>query len=223
MIVQINEITNVNEAIRICGIGADLIGVTVGEGKLPGEVRPYRAKEIFLSLPKDKKGVLRIHSSNIREIEKIIKDVEPDIVHLLASVNDLVPQQVDLFRKEFPKLQFMRTIPVVGEESVVASFMFDSLYDYIVLDTKDVKSGMVGSTGKTHNWDISRKVVETISIPVILSGGLNSENVQEAIEKVKPYGVMSHTKTDKIGKSEKDLIKVKMFVDKAKSVKIEAA
>lgn len=40
-----------------------------------------------------------------------------------------------------------------------------------------------------HDWKLSRKVKESINIPVFLAGGLNAENVQKAIEEVEPYGV----------------------------------
>ncbi len=222
-LIQIYEITNVNEAIRIAGIGADHIGVTVGDGSYQNEVRPFRAKEIFLSLPKEKKGIARTFSPDPHIIGNIIRQSEPDILHIAANIEDLMPNQIDNLKKEFPSTEFMRTIPVVGEESVVAAMMYDSLYDYILLDTKDDKLGQIGSTGKTHDWSISTKIVESITTKVILAGGLGADNVEEAIKKVKPYGVMSKTKTDKIGGREKDLIKVKMFVDKVKSATIGAA
>lgn len=216
-LVQIYEVTNVNEAIRIAGIGADHIGVSIGEGAYVNEVRPFRAKEIFLGLPKDKKGVAITFSSDLHIIGNVIRSTEPDIIHIACNIDDLMPAQIEPLKKEFPNVEFMRTIPVVGEESVVAAMMFDGSYDYLILDTKDEKTGQVGMTGKTHNWGISRKIVESVSSKVILAGGLGSDNVEEAIKKVNPYGVMSKSKTDKIGGREKDLIKVKMFVDKAKS------
>ncbi len=47
----------------------------------------------------------------------------------------------------------------------------------------------LGGTGRTHDWALSRKIVEASSKPVFLAGGLNAENVGEAIAKVRPYGV----------------------------------
>lgn len=47
----------------------------------------------------------------------------------------------------------------------------------------------LGGTGRVHNWKLSRKIIESISKPVFLAGGLKPENIREAIEKVKPYGV----------------------------------
>ena len=47
----------------------------------------------------------------------------------------------------------------------------------------------LGGTGRTHDWEISRRIVEAVEVPVILAGGLNAGNVAEAIRLVKPYAV----------------------------------
>ena len=47
----------------------------------------------------------------------------------------------------------------------------------------------MGGTGKTHDWQISKRIVNRINIPVFLAGGLTPENVQEAIQFVKPFGI----------------------------------
>ena len=47
----------------------------------------------------------------------------------------------------------------------------------------------MGGTGKTHNWALSKRIREEVNIPVWLAGGLNSDNINEAIEYVQPYGV----------------------------------
>ncbi|MFZ0390218.1 MAG: phosphoribosylanthranilate isomerase, partial [Calditrichia bacterium] len=57
----------------------------------------------------------------------------------------------------------------------------------------DVKSGASGATGKTHDWEISRRLREISPLPLILAGGLNQKNVSEAIRQVQPAGVDVHT------------------------------
>jgi phosphoribosylanthranilate isomerase len=47
----------------------------------------------------------------------------------------------------------------------------------------------LGGTGETHDWAISRQIVERCPLPVFLAGGLSSANVEEAIRTVKPFGV----------------------------------
>ncbi|MEW5842008.1 MAG: hypothetical protein AB1775_01955 [Bacteroidota bacterium] len=47
----------------------------------------------------------------------------------------------------------------------------------------------VGGPGRTHDWQISRKIRESIQVPMFLAGGLNSNNVTDAIAQVNPFGV----------------------------------
>jgi phosphoribosylanthranilate isomerase len=110
----------------------------------------------------------------------------------------------------------MRTIPVIDESSIDLAREYDGIADYLLLDT--FKKEQIGATGQIHNWQISKKIVESVKTPVILAGGLGPDNVEEAIKIVKPTGVDSKTKTDKTNGKGKDLEKVKKFVLKAKSI-----
>ena len=76
----------------------------------------------------------------------------------------------------------------------------------------------IGAVGETHDWLISREIVASVEIPVILAGGLGADNVAGAIRAVRPAGVDSKTKTDKEAGTGKDLDKVKQFVEAARSV-----
>ncbi|KKQ43513.1 MAG: N-(5'-phosphoribosyl)anthranilate isomerase [Microgenomates group bacterium GW2011_GWC1_37_8] len=223
MIVQIYEINNVAEALKMAEMGVDHIGVVVGDGSYDVEIKSYKAREIFLALPQDKNGVALFLTSDIDSIIRMVKEAEPDILQLAAPPENILPSQIEDIRTAIPNLPIMRTIPVGGEESVAAAMVYDGVCDFLLLDSKDPKSGQIGVTGRTHEWGISRKIVETVRTKVILAGGLGPENVIEAIKTVRPYGVDSKTKTDRIGGKGKDLIKVKRFVDLAKSVdKLEA-
>src|SRR4051794_16628385 len=77
--------------------------------------------------------------------------------------------------------------------------------------------GDSSAQGVTHDWSISRTIVETVRTPVILAGGLGPDNVEEAIRSVQPAGVDSKTKTDREGTHSKDLAKVEAFYRAAKS------
>ena len=71
----------------------------------------------------------------------------------------------------------------------------------------------MGAGGETHDWSMSRTIVERSRIPVILAGGLTADNVAEAIAAVRPWGVDSFTHTDLPGRrGQKDLARVRAFV-----------
>jgi len=71
-------------------------------------------------------------------------------------------------------------------------------------------------TGRTHDWAVSRRIVDEVGVPAILAGGLDAENVAAAIAAVRPFGVDSKTKTDRSDGTAKDLEKVRQFVAAAK-------
>ena len=48
---------------------------------------------------------------------------------------------------------------------------------------------MLGGTGQTHDWAISRRIVDAVDCPVFLAGGLRADNVGAAIRAVRPFGV----------------------------------
>jgi phosphoribosylanthranilate isomerase len=63
--------------------------------------------------------------------------------------------------------------------------------DYLLLDSgnPNAKIKELGGTGRGHNWELSRAIRKAINIPIFLAGGLNPENVKQAIEKVQPFGL----------------------------------
>ncbi len=87
--------------------------------------------------------------------------------------------------------------------------------DAFITDTYDPQTGAYGATGKTHNWDISRRLVSVSPKPVILAGGLNHTNVREAIRYVRPAGVDVHTGVESAS-GRKDPHLVRLFVEQAR-------
>ena len=111
----------------------------------------------------------------------------------------------------------MRSIPVVGDESIAIAKSYDGIADILLLDSHRPGDRQIGALGITHSWAIDRKIVENVRIPVIIAGGLGPDNVIDAIRAVQPAGVDSKTKTDKDdGSHTKDSQKVKRFVERAK-------
>ena len=91
---------------------------------------------------------------------------------------------------------------------------FAAHVDGFITDTFDPASGASGATGKTHDWGVSRRLVELSPRPVILAGGLTPENVERAIEAVRPAGVDVHTGVED-GSGRKDPARVRAFVSNA--------
>lgn len=94
--------------------------------------------------------------------------------------------------------------------------------DAFITDTYDPATGASGATGQTHNWAVSRALVDASPRPVILAGGLRPDNVRAAILAVRPSGVDSHTGVE--GRDgRKDVALLRRFVDEARAGFREAA
>jgi phosphoribosylanthranilate isomerase len=218
MIVQIYEVNNPPEAQHIAECGVDHIGVLIGKEDFSREVSIEQAREIFDSLPKDKKRVALSLSNELEYIAEILKNVKPDILHLGAALELLSPHDVQILKNNFPLLKIMRSIPVTGQEAIKVAQEYDGIADYLLLDSHNPGDKQIGALGKTHDWSISKRIVTLVKTPVILAGGLGPDNVSDAIQTVQPAGVDSKTKTDRSDGNGKDIEKVKEFVRIAKSL-----
>jgi phosphoribosylanthranilate isomerase len=63
--------------------------------------------------------------------------------------------------------------------------------DALLLDSgnQKLKVKELGGTGRTHDWTISRKIRDAVSVPVYLAGGINANNVLNASKEVEPFGI----------------------------------
>jgi phosphoribosylanthranilate isomerase len=219
VLVQIYEISNPEEAHALGNLGVDHIGVLVGDGTFPRERSIHQARLIFSAIPSPSRGVALLLSADVQRIEQIISDLKPDIVHLGASTDLLTPSAVRHLKKRCGAITVMRSIPVTGVESVAVAQSYDGVADMLLLDSHRPGDVQIGAQGVTHSWELDKKIVESVRIPVIIAGGLGSDNIVDAIRTVRPAGVDSKTKTDKDdGSHAKDLQKVRQFVARVKSL-----
>jgi len=184
---------------------------------IPGNLVLNKQKKFCRCVSGEAKKVVLSLSKNLQAIAEIVTKIKPDILHLGTIPESLSPQDVQSLKKQFANLKIMRSIPVNDEASVELAKQYNEVADYLLLDTQKKDDTQVGATGETHDWSISKKIVESVGIPVILAGGLGPDNVAEAVAFVKPFGVDSKSKTDKMGSSEKDIEKVREFVKRAKA------
>lgn len=95
--------------------------------------------------------------------------------------------------------------------------------DAFVTDTFDPATGAEGATGQTHDWAISRRLVEASPRPVILAGGLRPDNVAAAIRAVRPAAVDSHTGVeDASGRKDPERVRRFMTAARAAFAELEA-
>ncbi len=79
----------------------------------------------------------------------------------------------------------------VDEKSVDEAVSVSAFVDAILLDSGNQKLEVkeLGGTGRTHDWTISRKIRDAVFVPVYLAGGINANNVLDAVKEVEPFGI----------------------------------
>jgi phosphoribosylanthranilate isomerase len=216
MIPQIYEVSTPDEARSISEIGIDHIGVLVGSGEFPRELPTETAAMVAANIIPSSKFSALFLTADISLIHDWARELKPAIVHLDAAPELLSRDDVAKLKAKLPGILLMRSIPVIGEASVAIARSYDGIVDFLLLDSHRESDRQIGALGVTHDWSISRRIVELIRIPVILAGGLGPDNVAEAIHVVQPAGVDSKTKTDQDGLHQKDLDRVRRFQEAAR-------
>lgn len=211
MLTQIYEISSLEEARAISQLGIDHIGILVGRGDFPRELPLAVATAVAAAIAPPARFSALFLSADLQLIEAWARELRPGIVHLGASPELLSPADAATLKRRLPASQIMRSVPVVGEESIAIAQSYEDIADFLLLDSHRPSDRQIGALGVTHDWSISRRIVERVRVPVILAGGLGPENVADAIRAVRPAGVDSKTRTDRDGSHAKDLDRVRRF------------
>jgi len=214
MKVKVCAIDNLKEAKEVVRCGADAIGLLVDVSEAPEHKRLLKeeAKRIINGLPKNIWTFVLTDSKDYKKIISICKELKCTHVQI---VEDLSNEELDEIKRSLPDLKIVKAICVTDNSAISKAISYSKVSDYILLDSR-IK-GQRGGTGRTHDWNISKEIVKAVDKPVFLAGGLNSENVKEAILKVRPFGVDAATKLENAF-GRKDFFKVKNFIEAAKSV-----
>jgi phosphoribosylanthranilate isomerase len=90
-----------------------------------------------------------------------------------------------------PSVKLVQVIHVMDERSVETAISISGEVDALLLDSGNptLKIKELGGTGRVHNWKLSREISKNSRCPVFLAGGLNPQNVRQAIEEVDPFGI----------------------------------
>ena len=202
-------------------LGVDQVGFIAGDyGEVHAELTFAAAREIVEALRGKAVSSALTMSIDIDEIRRMIKAVQPDIVHISSDTDAVGVEAMRELKESLPNgISLMKAIHVDGTESIATALAFAEVSDILLLDTKVKGFPGVGATGVTHDWNISREIVRQAEgrAKVILAGGLTPENVGEAIRIAQPWGVDSNTGTNIAGDPVvKDMSLVEAFVQQAK-------
>ncbi|HEX6194219.1 MAG TPA: phosphoribosylanthranilate isomerase [Chitinophagaceae bacterium] len=186
--VKICCIASPAEAAMAITMGADAVGLVGKMPSGPGPIADELIATIASSIPPPIASFLLTSEQSADGIIDHVRRVHTNTVQI---VDELTAGTYQDIRAALPPLRIVQVIHVTGEESIEEAMRLQEYVDAFLLDSGNPRAAIktLGGTGNVHNWDISSKLVETVSKPVFLAGGLHAGNVQEAIGKVKPFGV----------------------------------
>jgi len=186
--VKICCIANELEAADAISFGASAIGLV---GEMPSGPGPISDEEIYRIAQSVPPPIATFLLTSQQTAQGIINHHHRTNTNTIQIVDELTDRAYSEIREALPNVKLVQVIHVVGEQSVDEAAELAEHVDAILLDSGNpsLEVKELGGTGRRHDWSLSRRVVETCGKPVFLAGGLNADNVREAIEAVRPFGV----------------------------------
>ena len=186
--VKICCISSIEEAMLAIKFGASAIGLVSEMPSGPGVINEELIAEIVTKV-NPSIGTFLLTSK--QKADEIIRQQLKTKVNTLQLVDNVPFDELKILKRELPEIKLLQVIHVIDENSLEEAIDVSKYVDALLLDSgnPNLKVKELGGTGRTHDWKISRSIVEKVNAPVFLAGGLSSQNVLEAIKKVKPYGV----------------------------------
>lgn len=191
--IQVAGVIDGAEAKMLIDSGVEYLGFPLRLPVNAEDLNEEEAAAIIADLPEGVHGVVITYLDKAEEVLTFCRDLGVSIVQLHGAID---AEELVKIKMAAPQLRIIKSL-VVRENNldelkltIAASAPFVDAY---ITDTFDPQSGAEGATGKTHDWAVDRALVALSPRPVILAGGLNPDNVAEAIRQVRPFGVDVHT------------------------------
>ncbi|MDP2846583.1 MAG: phosphoribosylanthranilate isomerase [Humidesulfovibrio sp.] len=214
-VVQVAGVCSVDEGLMLAACGATHVGLPLRLAVHRPDVSEEQARDIVRALSGRAETVLITYLADALETLALCRYLGVSGVQLHG---DMPLGQVRLLRQAAPDLFVIKSL-VVGaapEADIFARAQDHApLVDAFLTDTYDPASGATGATGKAHDWKVSERLAQRLPRPLILAGGLNPDNVAQAIQAVRPAGVDAHTGLED-AQGRKDEALVRRFVAEAR-------
>lgn len=173
--VKICGITRVEDALAAVEAGADAIGL-VFYAPSPRGVKITQAAEISNKIPAFVSVVGLFVDATPDFVREVLAEVSLDVLQFHGEETPEYCRQFDL--------PYMKAIRVKADTNLVQYALDFHDAKALLLDT--YTEGMAGGTGHVFDWNL---IPKDLPHTVVLAGGLNSENVTQAIKQVRPYAV----------------------------------
>ncbi|MFC3811389.1 phosphoribosylanthranilate isomerase [Lacihabitans lacunae] len=186
--VKICCISSKEEAKMAIKYGASALGLVGHMPSGPGIIDDALIGQIAMSVPPPIATFLLTSETKVDDIIRHYKKVNTTTIQIVDTIDK---NDYQTLRSELPHVKLVQVIHVIDDKSVKEAIEISNYVDAILLDSGNPNLAIkeLGGTGRTHNWDLSKTIRASISIPVFLAGGLNKDNIKQAIAHVEPFGV----------------------------------
>jgi len=186
--IKICCISSEDEAKTALGYGASAIGLVARMPSGPGPISDELIRQIAKTIPPPIGTFLLTSETSVKEIIKHHLRTNTNTIQIVDSLSNGTYSQL---KTALPGIKIVQVIHVIDEKSVDEAVEISEMVDAILLDSGNprLKIKELGGTGRVHNWKFSRQIRDQSKCPVFLAGGLNPENVRQAIEEVQPFAV----------------------------------
>lgn len=186
--VKVCCISSLDEAAGAVAAGADAVGLVAHMPSGPGVIPEPLIAEIAAAVPPP---VATFLLTSETDPEAIAAQQRRCGCTTLQLVDRLEPDDHRRLRRLVPGVKLVQVIHVTGSESVAEARAMAAEVDALLLDSGNPALAVkeLGGTGRVHDWDLSREIVDAVAVPVFLAGGLGPDNAAEAVARVRPYGL----------------------------------
>ena len=186
--IKICCISSPDEATMAIRAGASALGLV---GKMPGGpgvIGDDLIRQIAATVPPP---VATFVLTSETDVDAIVAHHGRVLTNTIQLVDALPAGSYARLRQRLPGIKLVQVIHVLDEASVDEALAAADETDALLLDSGNPRLAVkeLGGTGRRHDWAISRRIVDQSPVPVFLAGGLNADNVRQAIDTVQPFGV----------------------------------
>jgi len=186
--VKICCVGSVGEAWAAIRAGASAIGLVSEMPSGPGVISEGLIAEIAAAVPPAVTTFLLTCKQDACSIIAQQRRCRANALQLCDRVGEGVYARL---RDALPGVSLIQVVHVTGRESVAEAVAASRHVDAVLLDSGNPSLPVkeLGGTGRAHDWALSAEIREAVPVPVFLAGGLRPENVGEAVERVRPFGI----------------------------------
>ncbi len=186
--IKICCITSREEAQMAIDAGADAVGLVARMPSGPGPISDEEIADIAAWVPPPVATFMLTAETTADAIAQHLDRTQPTTVQIVSHIEQAEAAKLAVLQPGVRRVQVIHVedqgaldlIPVYAPH--VHAFLLDS-------GRPGADTPELGGTGRRHDWSISRAFVDASPLPVFLAGGLNADNVRQAVREVRPYGL----------------------------------